>query len=136
MRLAFGRGLRLTLATQALLTALVLAIPETLAAAYTHDTALRTAAAAALVRGCLFFVADGVQVVTGSALRARGDIWWPTGMHFISYALLMLPVAWWLAAANGLGLNGIVYAVAIASVISAAALSRRFARLGDRVSGV
>jgi MATE family multidrug resistance protein len=136
VRLAFGRGLRLTLATQALLTALVLAIPETLAAAYTHDTALRTAAAAALVRGCLFFVADGVQVVTGSALRARGDTWWPTGMHFISYALLMLPVAWWLAAANGLGLNGIVYAVAIASVISAAALSRRFARLGDRVSGV
>ena len=45
---------------------------ERIAAAYTLDPAVRAATTAALLLSCLFFVADGLQVVAAQSLRARG----------------------------------------------------------------
>ena len=72
-------------------------------------------------------------MVSSNALRARGDIWWPTGMHFLSYIVVMLPLGWWLSVHRQGGLDGIIWSVIIASLISGVALTWRFIALGDRM---
>lgn len=100
--------------------------------AYTSDVAVLKMASAALVLSCLFFLVDALQVVIAQALRARGDVWLPTFTHLASYVAVMMPLAWWLAIPMGLGLNGIVWAVIVASFLSAGLLSGRFWMLARR----
>ena len=102
--------------------------------AYTHEEAVAAVAIPALILATLFFVADGIQVVAAQALRAAGDVWWPTIMHFVSYGLVMIPVGWVLAHTAGLGVNGIVWAVILASLVSAVLLGGRFLRVARRAS--
>ena len=99
---------------------------------YTTDAATIAIAAPALVLACLFFAPDALQVVIAQALRARGDVWMPTYTHLASYILVMMPLAWWLAIPLGLGVNGIVWGVTIASVLSFALLLGRFWILSRR----
>lgn len=106
-----------------------------IARAYTSDPALIALVAPALALSCLFFVADGLQVVAASALRARGDIVVPTITHIISYAVVMLPLGWVLAHNAGLGLDGIVWSVIVASLLSAGFLMTRFLLLARRPLG-
>ncbi len=99
---------------------------DPIASGFTADPVLRPMVAAGLVLSCLFFVADGLQVVAGNTLRAQSDIVFPTVTHTISYTLVMCPLAWFLAIPAGLGLSGIVWAVAAASLLSAGLLMARF----------
>jgi len=98
-----------------------------IAAAYTRDPALAALTAAGLSLACLFFVADGLQVVASQVLRACGDVWLSTWVQVASYAVVMLPLGWALALPAGLGLAGIVWSVVAASVMSAGLLLGRFA---------
>jgi MATE family multidrug resistance protein len=131
LKRAYRMGMTLALSVLALLSVVVFVDAELVARAYSNDPALLEMTGSALLLCCLFFMADGAQVVSAQALRARGDIWWPTAMHFISYIVVMLPLAWWLGVQQGRGLNGIVWAVVIASLLSGAALSLRWVRLKD-----
>ena len=106
--------------------ALMLVAAPWVAAAYTQDPALLRLVVPALMLSCLFFITDGLQVVAAYALRARGDVWWPTILHVINYALVMLPLGWFLALPMGGGVNGIVWAVVIASLMAATVLVGRF----------
>lgn len=99
---------------------------EPIARAYTHDPAVVAVAASALLLSCLFFVVDGLQVVAAQALRAAGDVWLPTAMHLVSYAVVMLPLGWLFALPMGGGVDGIVWSVIVASVVSAGLLCARF----------
>jgi MATE family multidrug resistance protein len=71
-------------------------------------------------------------VVTAQALRARGDVWLPTGTHLTSYIVIMMPLAWWLAIPRGMGIIGLVWAVILASLVSAGLLAARFWVLSRR----
>lgn len=133
VRLAWAMGMRLTLLVLLCLSLVVFAMPELLAAAYTQEGEVVKMAATALLLACLFFMVDGAQVVTANALRARGDIWFPTGMHVFSYILVMLPLGWHLAVQRQHGLNGIVEAVIVASLVSATGLVVRFRCLRNRL---
>jgi MATE family multidrug resistance protein len=133
---AFAMAMKLAMGALLALSLIVFLDAELVARAYSDDPALLAMAASALVLSCLFFMADGAQVVASSVLRARGDVWWPTGMHFISYVLVMIPLAWWFALRQGGGLDGIIWAVIIASLISGLALTARFYWLGDRMKQV
>ncbi|QMW22805.1 MATE family efflux transporter [Sandaracinobacteroides saxicola] len=133
VRRAFRLGLLVTAAVLVLLSLGVWFDPALIARAYGSDPALIALAAPALLLSCLFFLADGLQVVGANALRARGDVWWPTRMHFISYIVVMWPIAYGLAIPLGMGLNGIVWGVIIASLVSATALIWRFYALGERL---
>jgi len=99
---------------------------------YTKDAATIAMAAPALVLSCLFFFPDALQVVAAQALRARGDVWLPTYTHLASYIVIMMPLAWWLAIPMKLGINGIVWAVIVASFVSGALLLGRFWMLSRR----
>ncbi len=132
---AFRLGMANTVAVLLLVSLLMAIGADGVARAYTADPRVLPAIAGALVLSSLFFVADGMQAVAAAALRARGDIWWPTAMHVASYAVLMLPLAHVLAHLRGLGLDGIVWAVIVASLVSATALTGRFLLLGRRLPG-
>ncbi|MFN3592281.1 MAG: MATE family efflux transporter, partial [Thermaurantiacus sp.] len=130
---AFRLGMVNTVLVLLLVSLLMAVGADWVARAYTSDARVLPAIASALVLASLFFVADGMQAVAAAALRARGDIWWPTAMHVVSYAVLMLPLAYVLAHLRGGGLDGIVWAVIVASLVSAAALTARFLLLGRRL---
>jgi MATE family multidrug resistance protein len=100
--------------------------------AYTTDARLIALAVPALVLSCLFVIPDALQVVVAQSLRARGDVWAPTVTHFISYAVIMAPLAWALALPAGLGLNGVIWAIVAASLMSAGLLLARFWMLAGR----
>lgn len=102
------------------------------AGAYNRDPILLAVVTPALVLATLFFVADGIQVVSASANRAAGDVWWPTIMHFGAYTLIMMPLGWVLA--HQLGVNGLVWAVIIASLVSSVLLTGRFVRVARRIA--
>lgn len=104
----------------------VFAFAPAIAGFYTTDPALIAIVAPGLVMCCLFFTADGLQSVAAQALRARADVWWPTAIHTLSYAGLMVPLAWFLAFPAGLGLTGVIGAVIAASFVVAGLLLGRF----------
>jgi MATE family multidrug resistance protein len=102
--------------------------------AYSSDPGLLALAVPALVLSCLFFTTDGLQVVAAQALRARGDVWLPTGLHLASYGLVMLPLGWIFAERFGLGVDGLVWAVIVASAVSAVFLLGRWTWLARRAA--
>jgi MATE family multidrug resistance protein len=87
---------------------------------------VQAVASGALLLSCLFFVADGLQVVGSQSLRAQNDIWMPTVTHLASYLFVMMPAGYLFAITMGLGVNGIVWAVIVASLMSASLLWGRF----------
>jgi MATE family multidrug resistance protein len=97
-----------------------------IAGAYTGNPATLAMAIPALALSCLMYLPDSLQVVTAQALRARGDVWVPTGTHLTSYILLMMPFAWWLAIPQHMGIIGITWSVVLASFVSAGFLISRF----------
>ncbi len=101
-------------------------------AVYTTSAPVIAMAAPALALSCLFFIPDCLQVVTAQALRARGDVWVPSLTHLISYVVVMAPLAWLLALPLRMGLIGEVWAVVVASLLSAGFLLTRFAVLARR----
>ena len=123
---AGGLGFGVTILLTALVCAIVWPGADLIARGYSTDPALLRLVAPALVLSCLFFIADGLQVVAATGLRARGDIWLPTAIHVGCYAVVMLPLGWWLAHPAGLGLDGIVWAVIVASLLSGGLLVGRF----------
>ena len=100
--------------------------------AYTGSALTLAMAVPALALSCLMYWPDSLQVVAAAALRARGDVWVPTYTHLASYILLMMPLAWWLAIPRGMGIEGMVVAIVIASVVSAGLLLIRFRILAGR----
>ena len=97
-----------------------------LAHAYTKDLSLIPLVTTGMVLCSLFFVADGLQVSGAQALRALSDVWIPTITHTISYVMVMCPLAWFLAVHRGWGLDGVIWAVIIASLLAAGFLMTRF----------
>lgn len=101
-------------------------------AAYSREAPVAAIAVPALIFATLFFVADGIQVVAAQALRAAGDVWWPTIMHMVSYGVVMIPLGWMFAHPLGWGVNGIVGSIVVASFVSAGLLGARFVRVARR----
>jgi MATE family multidrug resistance protein len=99
---------------------------------YTGDPGAIALATPALLISCFFLIPDALQVVAANALRARGDVLLPSITHMISYVVVMMPLAWLFAIPMGLGLNGIVYGVIVASFLSAGLLLGRFWVLARR----
>ena len=102
------------------------------ALAYTTDPAAMSLILPAMALSCLFFAPDAVQVVAAQALRARGEVWIPTATHLISYALVMGPLAWWLAIPRRLGLDGVLISIIVTSFLAAGFLLFRFRMLDWR----
>ncbi len=127
-RASFG-GVLLNTAFMLVAALLVLTFPGGLGRAYTANLTL-----AATVSGLMWITAvimppDGAQVVAASALRARGDNWFPTASHLLAYVGVMPALAYWLSEVRGGGVSGLLWAIFWSSVLSCAVLCWRLWRL-------
>ena len=116
----------------ALFSLAVLPNGQAIAALYTADPRVVRLAGGALALSCIFFIPDALQVVTTQALRARGEVWLPSATHLTSYLVVMAPLAVTFGLVLHMGLAGIVWAVIVASYVSAGLLLARFAWLARR----
>jgi multidrug resistance protein, MATE family len=105
---------------------LIVAFASQIGRAYTADIALATTIASLMWVCALALTPDGAQVVAASALRARGDNWFPTWSHIAAYALVMPAIGYWLAEHENMGVAGLFLAIFWASVLSAAVLLARW----------
>jgi len=121
-----------TAAFGAIATAIVWPSAALIAPGYTGNAATLAMAIPALALSSLMYVPDALQVVAAQSLRARGDVWLPTGTHLTSYVLIMMPLAWWLAIPQHMGIRGMVLAVIFASCVSGGLLLARFWMLARR----
>lgn len=132
------QGLAVNSAVMAAIGAGLLAIAPALAGLYTLDSALRALATPLIAFVAFILVADGGQAVMANALRGRGETWFPTGLHVLSYVGVMTPLAWVLTFPLDRGVAGLFEAILIASIVSVSLLSLRFAwlaRADRRVNG-
>jgi MATE family multidrug resistance protein len=132
LRLAAGVAFAVTAAFAFLVSLLVWPSAGLIVQAYTRDPPTLAIAAPSVALAAAFFVPDALQVVTAACLRARSDVWVPSATHLASYIVVMAPLAWWLGARQGLGVQGLVIAVIVASVISCGLLLGRFWMLARR----
>jgi MATE family multidrug resistance protein len=124
-------GLGVTVVLMLVVCLFVGLFPGMIARGYTSDPALIALIAPALLLSCLFYLPDGLQVVGAQALRARGDVWIPTFCHLASYWVVMVPLAIFFELNLHWGLNGIVWAVIVASLLSGALQVGRFTMLAQ-----
>jgi MATE family multidrug resistance protein len=126
-------GVGLNLIAMVVAGAVIVVFAAPIGRAYTADAGLAASLASLMWVGALVLVPDGTQVVTASALRARGDNWFPTGSHILAYAVAMPILGYWLAERQGMGVNGLLLAIFWASVLSAGVLIVRWQALARRV---
>lgn len=74
----------------------------------------------------VFQIFDGAQVIHGGALRALGDVRWPTVITFIVYWVVALPTAYVLAFHTHLGVVGVWWGLALGLSLAAVTLGLRF----------
>lgn len=115
--------------------ALILAFAVKIGHLYTADLTLAALISSLMWICSLVLTPDGAQVVTASALRARGDNWFPTFSHILAYAGVMPVLGYWLAEHQHMGVAGLLFAIFWSSVLSAAVLVARWAVLARPQKG-
>lgn len=106
--------------------ALMLSFAPQIARLYTADVGLVALIASLMWISALVLPPDGGQVVAASALRARGDNWFPTFSHILAYAVVMPLLGFWLAESQGMGVAGLLFAIFWSSVLSVVILLARW----------
>jgi len=134
MRRAAGVAVAVTSVYGLVLTLAVRPFVGQIVGVYTGDAPTLAIAGAGLALACLMLLPDALQVVVAQVLRARGDVWVPTGTHLTSYVLIMAPLAWFLAIPLKMGVAGLVWAVIVASLVSCSLLLARLWMLSRRDS--
>jgi len=104
----------------------ILVFAQPIGRAYTADVSLAALIASLTWIAAIILHPDGAQVVIASALRARGDNWFPTFSHILAYAVVMPILGYWLAERQGMGVAGLLFAIFWSSVLSAGVLIARW----------
>lgn len=125
--LAGWLGLGLAVITMAVIGGVIALMPETIAALYTDDPALRAAAAAVIALAAFVVVVDGGQGVMAAALRGYGDTWIASGLHAFSFFAVMVPLAHGLSRMHGA--EGLMQAIIAGCLVAWAVLALRFRHL-------
>jgi len=79
-----------------------------------------------LIVAGIFQIFDGLQVVASGSLRGLSDVNVPMALIAGCYWGIGLPLAWYLAFAQGYGVTGIWMGLAIALALASMALNARF----------
>lgn len=99
---------------------------EAIARAIVDDPEIVALATALFVVVALMQVGDGLQSTGLGALRGLGDVGFATGVSLVTYWLISLPLAWYLAFAMDLGATGVWAGFGAGLAVAAIALPVRF----------
>jgi MATE family, multidrug efflux pump len=99
---------------------------ESLARAYSTDTAVLLMSAPLIAYASVVMLLDGEQAVLANALRGLGEAWVPMFIQSFAYLVVMIPVSYWLAIMLGGGVRGMLEGVIIAGAVSAGLQGVRF----------
>jgi MATE family multidrug resistance protein len=119
-------GIAVNTGVMALAALPLLLAPDAIAGLYSTDPVVVATAVPLILIIAVTMIGDGGQRVAAQALRGCHDAWFPTALHMVSYAFLMMPLGWALAFGWERGVTGLLLAIAIASFASLAVLSARF----------
>ena len=101
------------------------------AAFFSADPEVVTLATAMIAWVSLALIFDTGQSLLSMSLRARGDTWMPTLIHFISYGLVMMPLAYGMIFWAGRGALGLADGVILGTFVPFALVIWRY-RMLDR----
>ena len=106
---------------------------EAIAAGFTEDREVVGVTVSILAIVAIFQLLDGVQVISGAALRGMRDVNVPTGILFACFWLVALPVGAALGFIADMGAQGMWSGLAIGLGLASLALSARLWRKLQRV---
>jgi MATE family multidrug resistance protein len=101
-------------------------------ALYSRDASVLALAEPLLAIVAVMVVVDGIQAVTLGALRATGDVIFPTITYGLCFWALGMPVAYLLAFEAGAGVAGLLWGLFAALVCALLALVWRFILIARR----
>ncbi len=107
VRYAGFTGIGLVLITQIVLASVLALAAAPIAALYTDDRVVITAAAHLLLFAAVFQLSDGIQVASNGALRGLKDTIMPALITATSYWAIGMSIGWWLAFPRGMGASGL-----------------------------
>ena len=93
---------------------------------YTSDNRVVLIAAQLLILAAVFQLFDGAQVVGLGILRGMGDVNIPTGITFLAYWVIGLPIGYYWGIHLNWGINGIWYGLVLGLMVSAILLYIRY----------
>lgn len=128
-------GLGLNIIVMLIMAVLILGFAGPIGRLYTVDVSLAALIASLIWAAAITLIPDGAQVVTASALRARGDNWFPTFSHIFAYAVVMPVLGYWLAERQHMEVAGLLIAIFWSSVASSSVLVLRWWALARRLAG-
>lgn len=132
IRYAGASAMALSVSFMALTGLLLLSLRMYLPELYVTDQSTIELAAELLIFAIIFQIPDGLQVASISALRGLQDVLWPAFYTFLSYIILGLSVAYFLAFEFNLGPKGIWIGLIVGLSSSAFLNLRRFWRLSNK----
>lgn len=101
---------------------------------FSNDPAVYNLAAAMIAWVAMSLVFDTGQSLMAMALRARGDTWVPTFIHFIAYGVVMIPLAYLFIFPLGRGAMGLADGVILGTFVPFILVMLRYRQLDRRVS--
>ncbi len=93
---------------------------------YIDDKVVIEMASGLLLIAAFFQISDGLQVVILGALRGLQDVWVPSLICFLSYALIGFPISYYTSLHTSIGIDGIWYGLLAGLSISAFLMWLRF----------
>jgi MATE family multidrug resistance protein len=97
-----------------------------IARCYSDDAGIAAEAAYFMLLAAAFQFFDGLQVTANGALRGVKDTRLPMLITLVSYWLVGLPVAWWLAFRGGMGPGGLWWGLTAGLGVASVGLSLRY----------
>ena len=92
---------------------------DTLLGYYTEDSVVIAIAEGAVMVIGLIITIDGLNIVAFMCLRSLGSVWLPLLSNTMAYWVAGLPLAYYLAFGQGLGIAGILYGAGLAMMLAA-----------------
>ncbi|MCF8473308.1 MAG: MATE family efflux transporter [Emcibacter sp.] len=108
------------------LLGILIIFPAEISGLFTTEPALITVTAPLIILSAWMLLFDSTQAVIGNGLRGRRDIWMPTILYFLTYLIIMIPLAYILAFNFERGAVGLFESTVIVSLISCILLMGRF----------
>ena len=91
----WGRiGLGVQMAFMSVFGVIMYLFAAPLASIYTTDPKVLILAVPMIAYASIAVAFDAAQTLVSLSLRARGDTWFPTGVHIIAYGVIMMPVTY------------------------------------------